>query len=228
MIPPACTYAPMPSYSLLAKTSCLTRPLGYILIPDVPLTPPLHFHGQIRRVPPSLLSEFSLQPPGFGQCMLSSNNRAASFDPHVKEHLVNLPHAWCDTLVQWDLNVKCTLGNTDVPTAFPERSLLPLGGLGSSQGGHDKKVNGDLEPADRGLGGGRLQFRPLLLGVQEILLGRVSKGGPDRICNHSKTTSTTVRAPLMMVVTAGATKFRIPQMVPVIGRLTVVRCLTLA
>ena len=54
--------------------------------------------------------------------------------------------AWCDTLVQWGLDVQRTLSNRDDPTASPKRPPLPPKGSILPCGGHDEKGNGDLDP----------------------------------------------------------------------------------
>ena len=72
----------------------------------------------------------------------------------MEEHILNLNPAWCDTLVQWGLDVQRTLGNGDVTTASPKRPPLPPKGSIRRHGGHDEKGNGDLDPLIAECGGG--------------------------------------------------------------------------
>ena len=72
----------------------------------------------------------------------------------MEEHLLNLHPAWCDTLVQWVLDVQRTLGNGDISTVSPKRSPLSPKGSILPHEGHDEKGNGDLDPLIAECGGG--------------------------------------------------------------------------
>ena len=72
----------------------------------------------------------------------------------MEEYLLNLHPAWCDTLVQWGLDVQRTLGNGDVPTASPKSPPLPPKGSILRHGVHDEKGNGDVDPLIAECGGG--------------------------------------------------------------------------
>ena len=72
----------------------------------------------------------------------------------MEEHILNLHPAWFDTLVQWGLDVQCTLGNGGVPTTSPKSPPLPPKCSILPQGGHDEKGSGDLDPLIAECGGG--------------------------------------------------------------------------
>ena len=100
----------------------------------------------------------------------------------MKEHLLNLDSAWCDTLIQWDVDVQRTLGNGGVPTAslerpplFPKSSSLP-------HGGHDGKGNGDLYPLIGECGGGSHVDHDSTF-ASSADPNRVSEGGPGPASN---------------------------------------------
>ena len=145
----------------------------------------------------------------------------------MEEHLLNLHPAWCDTLVQWGLDVQRTLGNRDVSTASPNRAPLPPKGSILPYGGHDEKSNGDLDPLIAGCGAGSDVNYDSNIGSSADPSG-ASEGGPGPASSLCITRGDDGPAPADEGSDDVCNKYRVSLMVPGTGHVTAVRCFTVA
>ena len=95
---------------------------------------------------------------------------------------MNLHPAWCEFFVKWGLDVQRTLDNGEVPTASPEKPLLPPKDSILPHGGHDDKGNGDLDPLIAECGGGSDVSYDSTIKSSADPIG-ASEGGPSPASN---------------------------------------------